>query len=63
MSGAGVGMVLATLFAGVNYVYFAIKRVQKDVRAIVVLSRVICGKMVSNRPFSLCSNTFKCRRN
>ncbi len=44
-------MVLATLFAGVNYVYFAIKRVQKDVTGIVVLSGVICGKMVSNRPF------------
>ena len=55
-------LILATLFAGVNYVYFAIKRVQKDVRVIAVLSGVICGKMVSNRPFSLCSNTFKCRR-
>ena len=56
-------LILASLFAGVNYVYFAIKRVQKDVTGIVVMSRVICGKMVSNRPFSLCSNTFKCRRN
>ena len=56
-------MVLASLFAGVNYVYFAIKRVQKDVTGIVVMSGVIRGKMVLNRPFSLCSNTFKCRRN
>ena len=41
--GAGVlrVMVAASLFVGVNSVYFAIKRVQKDVRGIVVLSGVV----------------------
>ena len=34
-------MVVASLFVGVNYVYFAIKRVQKDVKGIVVLNGVI----------------------
>ncbi|MEA1998343.1 MAG: polymerase [Euryarchaeota archaeon] len=39
-------MVVASLFVGTNYVYFAIKRVQKDVRGIVVLSGVIGGLLV-----------------
>jgi len=34
-------MVVASLFVGVNYVYFAIKRVQKDVKGIVVLSGLV----------------------
>ncbi len=49
-AGGGLGvlrvMVVASLFIGVNYVYFAIKRIQKDVRGIVVLSGVICGLVV-----------------
>ena len=40
------GIVLTSLFAGVNYVYFAIKRVQKDVKGIVVLNGVIFGLLV-----------------
>lgn len=39
-------MVVASLFVGINCVYFAIKRVQKDVRGIVVLSGVIGGLLV-----------------
>lgn len=39
-------MVVASLFVGVNSVYFAIKRVQKDVRGIMVLSGVIGGMLV-----------------
>jgi len=46
----GVGvlrvMVVASLFVGVNYVYFAIKRVQKDVRGLVVLSGLVFGLLV-----------------
>ena len=46
----GVGvlwvMVVASLFVGVNYVYFAIKRVQKDVKGIVVLNWVIFVSLV-----------------
>ena len=57
------GMVVASLFAGVNFVYFAIRKVQKDVKGLVLVSGVICGKMVSNRPFSLCNDTFKCQHN
>ena len=46
--GAGVlrVMVAASLFVGVNSVYFAIKRVQKDVRGIVVLSGVVFVSLV-----------------
>jgi Na+-driven multidrug efflux pump len=36
-------MVVASLFVGVNSVYFAIKRVQKDVRGLVVLSGLVFG--------------------
>jgi O-antigen/teichoic acid export membrane protein len=39
-------MVVASLFVGVNQVYFAIKRVQRDVTGIVVLSGVIFGLLV-----------------
>ena len=39
-------MVVASLFVGVNYVYFAIKRVQKDVKGIVVLSGLVSGLVV-----------------
>ena len=39
-------MVVASLFVGVNRVYFAIKRVQKDVKGIVVLNGVIFGLLV-----------------
>ena len=39
-------MVVASLFVGVNLVYFAIKRVQKDVKGLVVLSGVIGGLLV-----------------
>ncbi len=39
-------MVVASLFVGVNQVYFAIKRVQRDVKGIVVLSGVIFGLLV-----------------
>ena len=39
-------MVVASLFVGVNYVYFAIKRVQKDVKGLVVISGVIGGLLV-----------------
>ncbi len=39
-------MVVASLFVGVNFVYFAIKRVQKDVHGIVVLNGVIGGLLV-----------------
>ena len=39
-------MVVASLFMGVNYLYFAIKRIQKDVRGIVVLNGVIGGLLV-----------------
>jgi len=46
----GVGvlrvMVVASLFVGVNYVYFAIKRIQKDVKGIVVLNGVIFASLV-----------------
>ena len=54
--GLGVlrAMVAASLFVGVNYVYFAIKRIQKDIKGIVVLNGVIGGMIISNRPFSLC---------
>ena len=46
--GAGVlrVMVAASLFVGVNSVYFAIKRVQKDVRGLVVLSGLVFGLVV-----------------
>jgi len=46
--GAGVlrVMVVASLFVGVNYVYFAIKRIQKDVKGIVVLNGVIFASLV-----------------
>jgi len=36
----------ASLFVGVNYLYFAIKRIQKDVRGLVVLSGVVFGLVV-----------------
>ena len=39
-------MVLASLFVGVNYVYFAIKRVQKDVKGIVVLTGLVFGLLI-----------------
>lgn len=39
-------MIVASLFVGVNYIYFAIKRVQKDVKKIVVLNGVICGLLL-----------------
>jgi len=39
-------MVVASLFVGVNYVYFAIKRVQKNVKGIVILNGVIFGLLV-----------------
>ena len=39
-------MVVASLFARVNYVYFAIKRIQKDVKGIVVLNGVVFGLVV-----------------
>ena len=39
-------MVVASLFVGVNSVYFAIKRVQKDVKGLVVLSGVIFVSLV-----------------
>ncbi len=63
--GAGVlkVMVVASLFVGVNKVYFAIKRVQKDVKGIMVLSGAICSLIISNRPFYLCNDTFKCQCN
>lgn len=35
-------MVISSLFMGVNQVYFAIKRIQKDIYGSVVLSGVIC---------------------
>ena len=60
--GAGA-VVVAGLFAGVNQVYFAIKRVQKDVKGLVVLSGAIGGMIISNRPFSLYNDTFKCQHN
>jgi O-antigen/teichoic acid export membrane protein len=46
--GAGVLQVMvgASLFVGVNSVYFAIKRVQRDVRGLVVLSGVVFGLLV-----------------
>ena len=46
--GAGVlrVMVAASLFVGANSVYFAIKRVQRDVRGLVVLSGVIFVSLV-----------------
>ena len=46
--GAGVlrVMVVASLFVGGNSVYFAIKRVQKDVKGIVVLNGVIFASLV-----------------
>ena len=39
-------MVVVSLFVGVNYVYFAIKRIQKDVKGIVVLNGVIFASLV-----------------
>lgn len=39
-------MVAASLFVGINSVYFAIKRVQKDVKGLVVLSGVVGGLLV-----------------
>ena len=39
-------MVVASLFAGINYVYFAIKRIQKDVKGIVVLNGVIFVSLI-----------------
>jgi len=39
-------MVAASLFVGVNSVYFAIKRVQKDVKGLVVLSGLVFGLVV-----------------
>ncbi len=39
-------MVVASLFVGVNYIYFAIKRVQKDVNGLVVLSGLIFVTLV-----------------
>ena len=39
-------MVVASLFMGVNYLYFAIKRIQKDVGGIMVLNGVIGGLLV-----------------
>lgn len=39
-------MVAASLFVGINSIYFAIKRVQKDVRGLVVLSGVVGGLLV-----------------
>lgn len=41
-------MVVASLFVGVNSVYFAIKRVQKDVKGLMVLSGVIFGLVVGS---------------
>ena len=39
-------MVAASLFVGINSVYFAIKRVQKDIKGLVVLSVVVGGLLV-----------------
>jgi O-antigen/teichoic acid export membrane protein len=39
-------MVIASLFMGVNQVYFAIKRIQKDISGVVVLSGVISGLLI-----------------
>lgn len=39
-------MIIASLFVSVNYVYFAIKRVQKDVKGLVVLSGLIFGLLI-----------------
>jgi O-antigen/teichoic acid export membrane protein len=41
-------MVMASLFVGMNSIYFTIKRVQKDVKGIVVLSGVICGLLLGS---------------
>jgi len=40
------GLVVASLFVGVNNVYFAIKRIQKDVKGLVVLSGLVFGLVV-----------------
>lgn len=39
-------MVAASLFVGINSIYFAIKRVQKDVKGLVVLNGVVGGLLV-----------------
>lgn len=40
-------MVIASLFMGVNQVYFAIKRIQKDMHGVVVLSGVLSGLLIA----------------
>jgi len=37
---------VASLFVGVNFVYFAIKRVQKDVKGLVIISGLVFGLLV-----------------
>ena len=39
-------MIIASLFMGVNQVYFAIKRIQKDMHGVIVLSGVISGLLI-----------------
>lgn len=39
-------MVVSSLFMGVNQVYFAIKRIQKDLSSVIVLSGIISGLLI-----------------
>lgn len=47
-------MVIASIFVAVNYIYFSIKRIQKDVTTLVLLSGLIFGLLIGlSYPFML----------
>jgi len=40
-------MALASVFVAVNYIFFSIKRIQKDVKGLVILSGLVCAVLLS----------------